>query len=57
MENAVTLDPCHDPPSDANTTKMIWEGHMVDISNLIILVSIRYSVSDPWGHEILDFPM
>ena len=33
MENAVTLDPCHDPPSDANTTKMIRDGHMVDVSN------------------------
>ena len=32
-ENAVILDPCHDPPFNANTTKMIWEDYMVDLSN------------------------
>ena len=36
LENAVTLDPCHDhdPPFNSNTTKMIRYGHMVDVSNL-----------------------
>ena len=33
-ENAVTLDPYHDPPFNANTTKMIRGGRMVDISKL-----------------------
>ena len=33
LENAWTLNPYHDPPFNANTTKMIWGGHMVDVSN------------------------
>ena len=34
LENAVTLDPCHDPLFNSYTTKMIRDGHMVDVSNL-----------------------
>ena len=33
LENAVTLDPCHDPSFNSNTTKMIRDGHTVDVSN------------------------
>ena len=33
-ENAVTLAPCHDPPFNAITTKLIQDGHMVDATNL-----------------------
>ena len=32
-ENAVILAPCHDPPFDATATKIIRDGHMVDLSN------------------------
>jgi hypothetical protein len=32
-ENAVTFDPCHDPPFNANTTKMVGDGHILDVSN------------------------
>ena len=34
LENALTLDPCHDPRFNAITTKMILDGPMEDITNL-----------------------
>ena len=33
LENTVTLDPFHDPPFNAITTKMILDSHMEDIIN------------------------